>query len=207
MSEPARLVVLVSGEGTNLQALLDACANGGLEAQIVGVASNRPEARGLDRARAQGVEAIAVVPEPGESRGDYDSRLASVVAQWDPHWVVLAGFMRLLSMSFLARFPDRVLNVHPARPGELPGVGAIARAHDEAVAGRRDRTGVMVHLVPDEGMDSGPVVLSEDVAIEPGLTLEDLENRMHAVEHRVLVAALQRLVEFGLPDALERPGG
>ena len=207
MNEPARLVVLVSGEGTNLQALLDACANGGLEAQIVGVASNRAEARGLERARAHGVAAAAVVPEPGESRRDYDARLAQVVAHWDPHWVVLAGFMRLLSMSFLARFPDRVLNVHPARPGELPGVGAIARAHEEAVAGHRDRTGVMVHLVPDEGVDSGPVVLSEDVAIESGLTLEQLENRMHDVEHRLLVAALARLIDLGLPEALERPRG
>lgn len=193
----ARLVVLASGHGSNLQAVVDACESGVLAAQVVGVSGDRAEAYALERARERGIEAVAVSREPGEERRHYDRRLADTVAAWEPDWIVLAGFMRLLSTQFLDRFPGRVLNVHPALPGELPGVGAIERAYDEARAGRRTHTGVMVHLVPDEGVDSGPVILSETVAIDPHDTLADLEERVHAVEHRLLIAALADVIRTG----------
>jgi formyltetrahydrofolate-dependent phosphoribosylglycinamide formyltransferase len=123
----------------------------------------------------------------GEPRADYDARLADVVAGFAPDVVVLAGWMRILTNAFLGWFPDRVINLHPARPGELPGTHAIERAWQEALAGERARTGVMVHLVPDEGVDDGPVLAVEDVPILPEDTLETLEARIHAVEHRLLV--------------------
>jgi phosphoribosylglycinamide formyltransferase 1 len=186
----ARLVVLASGHGSNLQAVLDACAGGDLDAQVVGVSGDRADAYALERARSRGIDAVAVTREPGEDRRHYDQRLADTVATWHPDWIVLAGFMRLLSTQFLDRFPHRVLNVHPALPGELPGVGAIERAYDQARTGLRTHTGVMVHLVPDEGVDSGPVIISEIVPIGPTDTLAELEVRMHAVEHRLLIAAL-----------------
>jgi phosphoribosylglycinamide formyltransferase 1 len=189
-----RLVVLASGHGSNLQAVIDACHRGALDAQVVGVGGDRPEAYALERARCAGIEAQAVERQPHEPRHDYDRRLAELVQRWRPDWVVLAGFMRLLTSTFLDRFPDRVVNVHPALPGELPGVRAIERAFDEARAGLRTHTGVMVHLVPDEGIDSGPVILREIVPIETTDTLADLEQRLHAVEHRLLVEALARLV-------------
>ena len=101
--------------------------------------------------------------------------------------------MRILTTSFLGWFPERVINLHPARPGELPGTHAIERAWQEALAGERTATGVMVHLVPDEGVDDGPVLATEDVPILPDDTLESLESRIHAVEHRVLVDTIRTL--------------
>ncbi len=135
----------------------------------------------------------------GEARADYDARLADIVAGFDPDLIVLAGWMRILTTSFLGWFPDRVINLHPARPGELPGTHAIERAWQEALAGERDVTGVMVHLVPDEGVDVGPVLATEDVAILPDDTLETLETRIHAVEHRVLVDTIRHLCEQRTP--------
>jgi phosphoribosylglycinamide formyltransferase 1 len=188
-----RLVVLASGDGSNLQAILDAGAEGSLPAQVIAVVSDRPGATALTRARTAGVPAVALPAEPGEARADYDARLAEAVAVHDPDLVVLAGWMRILTMSFLGRFPDRVVNLHPALPGELPGTHAVERAWHEALAGERTRTGVMVHLVPDEGVDSGPVLATATVPIQPDDTLESLTTRIHATEHRLLVSTLANL--------------
>lgn len=190
----ARLAVLVSGAGTNLQAVLDACADGILDAEVVVVVSNRIDAGGLDRARRVGVETAVCGPAAGEERGYYDARLADLVGGFRPDWVVLAGWMRLLTMPFLGRFPHRVVNLHPGRPGEFPGVDAIARAWRAEV----ERTGVMVHLVPDEGVDDGPVLATVDVVVEPDDTLESLTARVHSAEHDLLVSALADLI--ALPD-------
>lgn len=189
----ARLVVLVSGSGTNLQAILDACADSRLPADVVAVVANRAGAHGLERARRAGVAAVCLEPRPGEARADYDARLADVVAGFDPTWVVLAGWMRLLTMSFLGWFPAMVVNLHPARPGELPGTHAIERAWDEAQEGLRRASGVMVHLVPDEGIDDGPVLATAEVPIEPDDTLDTFAERVHATEHRLLVETLRTL--------------
>jgi formyltetrahydrofolate-dependent phosphoribosylglycinamide formyltransferase len=188
-----RLVVLASGNGSNLQAVLDACAAGRLPADVVAVVSDRGDARALQRAAAGGVPAVHVAPRPDEPRADYDSRLADVVAGFGPDWVVLAGWMRILTMSFLGWFPGRVVNLHPARPGELPGLRAIERAYAEARAGHRTSTGVMVHLVPDEGVDDGPVLAVADVPIHPDDTLDELAARVHATEHQLLVDTLRTL--------------
>lgn len=189
----SRLVVLVSGGGTNLQAVLDACAIGTLPAEVVAVVANRHAAGGLERARRAGVTALVLEPRAGEDRRSYDSRLAEAVASHAPDWIVLAGWMRLLSMAFLEQFPGRVVNLHPALPGELPGTRAIERAFDEHLAGQRDRTGVMVHLVPDEGVDDGPVLATAEVPIHPDDTLDTFKARVHATEHRLLVETLRTL--------------
>jgi phosphoribosylglycinamide formyltransferase 1 len=187
------LVVLASGGGSNLQAILDATADESLPARVVAVVSDRRGALALARARTAGVPAVALPAAPGEPRPDYDARLADAVAVHDPDLVVLAGWMRILTMSFLGRFPDRVVNLHPALPGELPGTHAIERAWHEALAGERTRTGVMVHLVPDEDVDSGPVLATATVPIQPDDTLESLTTRIHATEHRLLVSTLADL--------------
>src|SRR5205085_6378965 len=116
-----RLVVLVSGNGTNLQAILDACASGVLPAEVVGVVSNVTDAFALERARIAGVPSLVCVKRKAQDRRAYDAELADVVAALAPDWVVLAGWMRILSSDFLARFPNRVLNLHPALPGAFPG--------------------------------------------------------------------------------------
>ena len=189
----SRLVVLASGNGTNLQAVLDACAAGHLPASVVAVVSDQPDAHALVRAGAAGVPAVHLGRNPGEERADYDARLADVVAGFGPDIVVLAGWMRILTMSFLGWFPQRVINLHPALPGELPGTRAIERAWHEALAGERTATGVMVHLVPDEGVDAGPVLGSTTVPIEPDDTLESLSARVHRAEHELLIATLTTL--------------
>lgn len=191
---PSTLVVLISGYGSNLQAILDACASGALPARVAAVVSNRREAYGLQRARQAAVPAVYFPKPGGEDRHEYDARLAELVASYQPDYVVLAGWMRVLSSAFLAHFPARVVNLHPALPGTFPGVEAIQRAFEAYHRGEITHTGVMVHLVPDEGVDSGPVLALEVVQIRPDDTLEALEVRIHAVEHRLLVATLKQLV-------------
>lgn len=192
-----RLVILLSGNGSNLQAILDACARNRLPASVVAVISNKPGAYGLTRARNAGVEAIAFPKADGETRRDYDSRLAALVASYSPDYVVLAGWMRLLTSNFLSVFPNRVINLHPALPGTFPGTHAIQRAYQAWQNGEIDRSGVMVHLVPDEGVDDGPVLATQEVLFHAGETLEQFEARVHAVEHRLLVDTLLNLLQAG----------
>ena len=185
------LVVLISGHGSNLQAILDACAAGELNAEVAAAISNKSDAFGLERARQANVPAM-VRPKPkAQDRREYDAELANLVASYQPDWIVLAGWMRVLSAAFLDRFSNRVINLHPALPGTFPGTHAIERAYEAYRRGEIDHTGVMVHIVPDEGVDSGPVLAQEIVPIQPGETLESLEARIHAVEHRLLVNTLK----------------
>lgn len=190
-------MVLVSGNGSNLQAILDACSNGSLAhlADVVAVVSNRSESYALQRAASAGVPSVHIGQHDGEARADYDARLADVVAGFDPDLVVLAGWMRILTTAFLGWFPNRVINLHPAKPGELPGTHAIERAWQEALAGERTETGVMVHLVPDEGVDTGPTLANATVPIELDDTLDTLTKRIHTTEHRLLVDTIRSLCE------------
>jgi phosphoribosylglycinamide formyltransferase-1 len=189
-----RLVVLASGNGTNLQAIIDACHDGRVPACVAAVVSDHADAHALVRAGAAGIPAVHVGRNPGEARADYDARLADVVAGFGPDLVVLAGWMRILTMSFLGWFPDRVLNLHPALPGQLPGTHAIERAWHEALAGERTTTGVMVHLVPSESVDDGPVLGTATVTILPDDTLDSLTARVHQAEHELLVTTIADLL-------------
>ncbi len=193
------LAVLISGYGSNLQAILDACATGRLPARVAVVVSNRREAYGLERARRAGVPALYHPLKPytasGRSRAEYDADLASLLQPYKPAWVVLAGWMHVLSNAFLRHFPNRVVNLHPALPGQFPGVNAIARAYEAYQRGEIEGTGVMVHLVPDEAVDAGPVVATAPVPIFPTDTLADLEARVHQTEHELLVGALLSLLK------------
>ena len=197
-----RLVVLVSGSGSNLQAIIDACADERLPAEVVAVVSNKPDVFALQRADAAGVPAVHVGVHPGEDRSDYDARLTDVVAGFDPDLVVLAGWMRILTMSFLGWFPNRVVNLHPALPGDLPGTRAIERAWDEATAGERTTTGVLVHLVPDEGVDDGPVLGTATIEIDVDAGFDAFASLVHDTEHRLLVDTLTELCT-ATPDRTE----
>ena len=204
---PTSIAVLASGSGSNLQAIVDACSAGVLPADVVLVVSDRPDAYALERARRAGVPAVPLPRADGEARADYDARLADTVLAASPDLVVLAGWMRILTMKFLGHFPGRVVNLHPALPGELPGTRSIERAFAEFERGERTRTGVMVHLVPDEGVDDGPVLGTVTVPILPGDTAETLAERVHAAEHRLLVDTLAELCppsRTRLTDGAER---
>jgi formyltetrahydrofolate-dependent phosphoribosylglycinamide formyltransferase len=195
MNGEITLVVLISGFGSNLQAILDAASLGILPVRVCAVVSNKADAYGLERARLAGLPAIAHVYKKGQERIDYDRRLADIVASYRPDWVVLAGWMRILSSAFLERFPNRVINLHPALAGMFPGTHAIERALEAYHSGQIEHTGVMVHLVPDEGVDNGPVLNQRVVPILPEDTLETLEARVHQVEHTLLVETLKSLFE------------
>jgi len=187
----ARLVVLASGSGTNCEAVMAACAEGVLAADVVAVVTNNPEAGVIGRARRFGVPAT-VVEHRGrdpEARQRDDARLIDALEALRPDLVVLAGWMRILSAEVGARFP--IINLHPALPGEFPGVRAIERAFEAWKAGEIDRSGVMVHRVPDEGVDVGPVVMTEAVPFLAGDTLDTFAERIHATEHRLLVDAIR----------------
>jgi phosphoribosylglycinamide formyltransferase-1 len=171
--------VLVSGNGTNLQALLDA----GLP--IAAVGSSRKDAYALQRARAAGVPAAPFSLDCHESREERDLVMATWLEEHGVELVVLAGFMQLLTPAFLVRFPGHIVNVHPSLLPAFPG----ARAIEDALAAGVETTGVTVHYV-DEGMDTGAVIRQEPVAVEPRVTLEE---RIHAVEHRLLPAVVAEL--------------
>ena len=194
-----RLVVLVSGNGSNLQAILDACISGELDAKVVSVISNKADAYGLVRAKNGGIEATHFAKQGDESRNEYDARLAELVVSKQPDYVILAGWMRILTASFLSQFQNRVINLHPALPGMFPGTHAIERAFEAYQRGEIDNTGVMVHLVPDEGVDNGPVLATEIVPIHREDTLESLEARVHEVEHQLLVNTLKKILEEKAP--------
>jgi phosphoribosylglycinamide formyltransferase 1 len=172
--------VLVSGDGTNLQALLD---NG---LPVVAVASNRPRVRALERAADAGVPTRVFSLERFPDRETRDAAMAAWLTSRDADVVVCAGYMHLLTAPFLARFAGRILNVHPSLLPDFPGARAIADALTAGVA----TTGVTVHLV-EAGLDTGPVVAQEPVAVEPR---ETLERRIHAAEHRLLPAAAREML-------------
>lgn len=214
MTEKARLVVMVSGSGTNLQAILDACGQSGsnpsgnsgfgnsgsgpasgfkrdaereLDAQVVLVIANNPDAYALERAGLAGVP-TTVLPHSGRDRDEYDTELAYEATIVGADLVVLAGWNRVLTHNFLSR--HTVINLHPAKPGAFPGLNAIRKAFDAWENGQAESGGVMVHYVPDEGVDSGPVIAWEEVPIVEGDTLESFELRVHRTEHRLLVESI-----------------
>jgi phosphoribosylglycinamide formyltransferase-1 len=199
MSDKARLVVLASGYGSNLGAILEACKNGTLSAEVGAILSDRKDAHALTRAREHQIPAIYHPWKPyqdaGKSRQDYDADLAEKVTAYQPDFVVLAGWMRILGMAFLQQYPLKVINLHPALPGTFPGTHAIERAFESYQKGEIEQTGVMVHFVPDEGVDDGPVIVQEIIPIHTNDTLESLEERVHKVEHRILVEAIESTIQ------------
>jgi len=191
-----KIAVFISGYGSNLQVIIDASEAGQLpNVEIALVVSNRREAFGVKRAIQHGIPLIyfPLLPyrKAGRHRADYDRDLAALVSGFGIEWIVLAGWMHLLSDAFIRHFPNRILNLHPALPGTFPGTHAIERAYKAGQTGAIDHTGVMVHLVPDESVDAGPVVAQARVPILPDDTLETLESRIHEVEHRLLPAAVR----------------
>ncbi len=178
---------MVSGSGTNLQAILDACGAGRLDAEVVLVISNNPDAFALERAKRAGV-ATSIIPHVGRDRDEYDTELAYEARIVGADLVVLAGWNRVLTDSFLAH--HTVINLHPAKPGAFPGLGAIERAFDAWREGTVTSGGVMVHFVPDEGIDDGPVIAWEEIPFVDGDSLESFEIRVHETEHKLLVESI-----------------
>ena len=193
----ARLVVFISGSGTNLQAIIDAIRGGELDVEVSLVVSNRRGAYGLVRAETAAIPALYFPLKPytdaGLDRVVYDRDLAERVSANQPDLIVLAGWMHVLSADFLNVFPDRVINLHPALPGQFPGVDAIRRTFEAYQHGEVETGGCMVHFVIPE-IDAGQTIAQTVVPIEPHDSLETFEARLHAAEHRLLVSAIRQLV-------------
>jgi phosphoribosylglycinamide formyltransferase-1 len=189
---PARVVVLVSGSGTLLQALLDAAAAPGYPVEVVAVGADRDGIAGLDRAGRAGVPAFSVKLRDHADRAAWDAALADAVDAHRPDLVVSAGFMKILGPAFLARFGGRMVNTHPALLPAFPGAHGVRDALDYGVK----VTGATVHLV-DGGVDTGPILAQEAVVVADDDDVESLHERIKVVERRLLVDVVARLAREG----------
>ena len=189
---PARLAVLLSGRGSNFEALAEACDRGEIPARIVLVVSDVVSAAGLEKARQRGISSKVIGAGPGASRGQREAELMAALEEARADLICLAGFMRVLSASFVARFPLRILNVHPSLLPAFPGLGA----QSQAVAYGVRVAGVTVHFV-DEGTDTGPIVAQTAVPVLPTDDEKTLSERLLPAEHALYVASVLRILEGG----------
>jgi len=189
---PARLVVLVSGSGTNLQALLDAGADPAFGARVVAVGADRKDIEGLTRAARAGLPTFVVRVEDFADRAAWDAAMTDTVASYEPDLVVSAGFMKLLGAQFLDRFGGRCVNTHPALLPSFPGTRGVR----EALAHGVKVTGCTVHLV-DDGVDTGPIIAQSPVPVLDGDDEVSLHERIKTVERDLLVHVVGRMVREG----------
>ncbi|MBE1581657.1 phosphoribosylglycinamide formyltransferase [Amycolatopsis roodepoortensis] len=189
---PVKLVVLASGSGTLLQAVLDAVEKPNFPAKVVAVGADRTGIEALSRAERAGVPSFAVRMADHPDRAAWDKAITEAVAAYQPDLVVSAGFMKILGAEFLARFPGRVINTHPALLPSFPGAHAVADALAMAVK----VTGSTVHFV-DAGVDTGPIIAQEPVIVEPDDDEHVLHERIKAVERRLLVETIEKLGRSG----------
>ncbi len=194
-----QLAVFISGDGNELQMIIDAIRAHYLEAEIVVVVANRSNALGLQRAQKARIPTIYHALKPyradGRDRHEYDAELAVLVEKYYPDWVILAGWTHLLSDEFLQNFPDRVINLHLARPGKFPGAHAITEAFAAFDRGEIKQTGVTVHVVADERVNRGTTLAMQDVPIYHGDTLGILTHRVRRAGSELLVNALHRVIQ------------
>ena len=189
MNRRTKLAVLASGNGSNLQAIMDEIRAGSIPADLDVVVSNRRKAFALERAARGGIETRVFPPRSFATREEYDDAIADFLTGRGVDLVVLAGYMRILSPGFVRCFFGRLINIHPALLPRYPGLNAIERAFEAG-----DQTvGVTVHFV-DEGVDSGPIILQEELPVRPDDTLETLTERVHALEHRLYPEAIRRFI-------------
>lgn len=182
-----KIVVLASGRGSNLQALIDAIERGALQSTIAAVISNKPEAYALQRAKDNGLKAICI-PSKAVPTQDFFANITQVVLEQEPDLIVLAGFMKILPANFVETFSNRIINIHPSLLPAFKGLDAQKQALDAGVK----VTGCTVHFV-DTGCDTGPIILQTPLSILPEDTVESLSARLLAIEHQTLVNAVALL--------------
>lgn len=181
-----QIVILISGRGSNLKAILEAIQNGTLKVKVAGVISNKKNAQGIDIAKEFGINTISLDHKDFASRQAFDQQLIKVIDQLNPDLVVLAGFMRLLTDEFVAHFEGKLINIHPSLLPSFPGL----RTHEQALAKGVKWHGATVHFVSKE-MDEGPIIIQGAVPVLPGDTPEKLADRVLEIEHRIYVQAIK----------------
>ena len=185
-----RVVVLISGSGSNLQALIDGMHAGELPIEIVAVVSNREDAYGLERARNANISAHSLPHTDFSSRDEFDQQLAELIQPFKPDLIVLAGFMRILTAEFVEKFANKLINIHPSLLPKFTGVNT----HQRAIDANETHHGASVHFVIAE-LDAGPVIIQGKVKLMPNETVESLQQRVHKIEHIIYPKAVQWIAE------------
>jgi phosphoribosylglycinamide formyltransferase-1 len=185
-----RIAVFASGNGSNFQAIAEAIASGGVDATIAFLFCDKPKAYAIERANQFNIPVISFTPKGFEDRVAYENEILKHLAEEKVDLVVLAGYMRIVGPTLLTAYADRIVNIHPSLLPDFPGRHGIQDAFEAGVP----ETGVTVHFV-DEGVDTGPIIAQEKVAILPEDTLETLETRIHQVEHRIFPQVIQQLAQ------------
>ena len=190
MTKKLSLAILLSGNGTNFQAIIDSINNGQLKADIKIVISNNKDAFGLDRAKRHNIKNLIINHKDFINRKDYDQKLKEIIEQESVDFIVLAGFMRILGSDFVKNFPNKIINIHPSLLPKYPGLNT----HKKVLENKDKEHGVTVHLV-DEGLDSGPIVGFIKIKVINGEKENDLESRIHKIEHYIYPKILSEFQE------------
>lgn len=184
------LMLMASGTGSNVQALIDAVNHGQIQAEIVGVISDQPQAAVIQKAQAAGIESFISQPKDYNSRKDWEQSILDFCQARSSDLILLAGFMRILSADFLQHYPQQVINIHPSLLPAFPGRQGIKDAYDYGVK----ITGVTIHYV-DDGIDTGPIIAQESLKIDPNWDLAQLESHIHQIEHQLYPATIEKLIQ------------
>lgn len=184
------LMLMASGTGSNVQALIDAVNHGQIQAEIVGVISDQPQAAVIQKAQSAGIESFISQPKDYNSRKDWEQSILDFCQARSSDLILLAGFMRILSADFLQHYPQQVINIHPSLLPAFPGRQGIKDAYDYGVK----ITGVTIHYV-DDGIDMGPIIAQESLKIDPNWDLAQLESHIHQIEHQLYPATIEKLIQ------------
>lgn len=184
------LMLMASGTGSNVQALIDAVNHGQIQAEIVGVISDHPQAAVIQKAQSAGIESFISQPKDYNSRKDWEQSILDFCQARSSDLILLAGFMRILSADFLQHYPQQVINIHPSLLPAFPGRKGIKDAYDYGVK----ITGVTIHYV-DDGIDTGPIIAQESLKIDPEWDLAQLESHIHQIEHQLYPATIEKLIQ------------
>ncbi|TVP93191.1 phosphoribosylglycinamide formyltransferase [Alkalibacterium sp.] len=185
-----RLAVFASGNGSNFEAVAQSIQKGEVDGELALLVCDQPGAFVLTRAEKLGVPAVTFTPKTFESKADYEREVLAHLEEAKVDLIVLAGYMRIVGKTLLKAYPERIINIHPSLLPSYPGRQGIVDAFMDKV----EQTGVTVHLV-DEGVDTGPVLAQETVAIEPDDTIDSLERKIHAVEHELFPKVIQKVIK------------
>lgn len=189
-----KIVVLASGEGSNFEAIVEAAKRGQLDAEVVGLLTNRSGAKVMERARRLGIPCAAIAPAEYSTAAGWNQALLRYISGWQPEWIVLAGFTGLIGPALLAAFPSRVVNSHPSLLPKFGGKGMYGmRVHEAVLRAKETETGVTVHLL-NEHFDEGPIIAQERIPIDSGDTPQSLADRLKAEERKFYPRVLQDLL-------------
>ena len=196
-----KIVVLASGLGTNLQAIIDAIKNGTLSSvEIVAVISNKKDAFALERAKNVGIETVFIDPNNFTNNIDYDTKLVEIISNYSVDLIVLAGYMKILTENFVNTFPGKIINIHPALLPDFGGKGMYGKkVHEAVLKSGKTESGCTVHFVTTE-IDAGPIILQRTIPIMPGDTVDSLSRRILKEEHKLLIEAIEKILSgFVIP--------